>query len=191
MIFWSCALVALSAALTATFVGDIRKAVLALWLCGLSCGGLFLFAGAEVLAVIQWIVSTLVAIGFFFYAVMFGEYGVSDPRPLTKRLASFAPALALGIAFSCVIVIGMPRSNHEGLLGDVEAAKDVERSPLESTEGRNMVALGKSITKDHLLSLEIMALTLFLVIVGSGVIARPEESSSEEAKISESEEVLP
>ena len=39
---------------------------------------------------------------------------------------------------------------------------------------KGVADLGKSLVQDHLLSLEILALTLFVVVIGSGVVARPE-----------------
>src|SRR5688500_17716981 len=81
MMGWIFAGVTLAAALMATFVGHMRRAILALWVAGLGVGGMYLTVGAEFLAIIQWIVSTLVTISFVFFAVMFGEYNSpSSPR---------------------------------------------------------------------------------------------------------------
>src|ERR1700761_6658818 len=74
MMVWIFAGITLSAVLLATFVNQMRRAILALWVAGLGIGALYLTIGAEFLAIIQWIVSTLVTISFVFFAVMFGEF---------------------------------------------------------------------------------------------------------------------
>lgn len=167
IVFLFCSFLTIFAAILATFLSDIRKAVLALWITGLGAGGLFLSVGAELLAVVQWIVSTLVAISFIFYAVMFGEYGMPDLRPKPKRYTSLGVSVLLGAAFAWVIWLGA----HQ-----LPGATLIEPILPENTTAQSMLALGKSIAEEHLLSLEILGLTLFLVIVGSGVIARPEGS---------------
>ncbi|MGZ3698551.1 MAG: hypothetical protein ACXWP5_10475, partial [Bdellovibrionota bacterium] len=78
MMMWVFVGVTLSACATATLVGNIRRAALALWVASLGVGGIYLTMGAELLAVIQWVVSTLVAISFVFFSVMFGEYHQKD-----------------------------------------------------------------------------------------------------------------
>jgi NADH:ubiquinone oxidoreductase subunit 6 (subunit J) len=87
-----CGILSLGSAIYATVAGDTKRSILSLWFAGLSVGGLYLSWGAEFLAVLQWILSTLVAISFLFYAVMFGEYGAKDPRDWKKgRLTLFFP----------------------------------------------------------------------------------------------------
>lgn len=171
MIFWICCALVLGGAAMACFVGDLRRAVLALWVCSLGVGGLYLFMGAELLAIIQWIVSTLISIAFVFYAVMFGEYGVNDRRPLPRRIIDAIQPVALGLAFTAVIWLG--GGHLSGVVA--EAGASFPHAPDGSSmAGQDLAVLGKALAEDHLLSLEILALTLFLVIVGSGVVARPE-----------------
>lgn len=164
MTFWICAGISLAAAAAATFVGDIRRAILALWVAGLGVGGLYLSLGAELLAVIQWIVSTLVSISFVFYAVMFGEYGVPDRRTISEKAVSCLSSLGLGAAFAGVIVLG--GRDLPGMMGAELLVRPVANP--------GVMTLGRALADDYFLSLEILALTLFLVIVGSGVVARPE-----------------
>src|SRR5262245_19689582 len=114
------AAVALAAALAATFVGDVRKAILALWIAGIGVGGLYLSIGAELLAVVQWVISTLVAIAFIFYGVMYGELGAPDSRPIGKRLTEAVLPVLIGGSFAGVVWLGMralqtaPRAVAEG-----------------------------------------------------------------------------
>ena len=159
-ICWVFAAITLLAVAVATFVGDVRRAVLALWVASLGVGAIYLTLGAELLAIIQWIVSTLVAISFIFFAVMFGEYGIEGGDAVKKRLLKTGLGLVLGGAFTWVIYVGATHFSDD-LLGHV-------------TEGTDLFAIGKTLVTEHLLSLEVLALTLFLVLVGGGVIARPE-----------------
>ncbi len=161
MVFWACSAVTLGSALLAVFVGDIRRAVFALWGAGMGAGGIYLSLGFELLAVVQWIVSTLVAISFVFYSVMFGEYGVADPRPLGRRAVSAILPLIIGLAVTGVIWLGLRG------LSDLPGA-------VAPAQGQNLGGLGSTLIEENFLSLDILALTLFLVIVGAGVIARPE-----------------
>ena len=164
MIFWMCSAITLSAAVVATFSRDGRRAALSLWITGLGAGGLYLSLGAELLAIVQWIVSTLVAISFIFYAVMFGEYGepaVLPKESFFKRGSKLLMQLALGITFGVTIWFATKDSQSQGM-------------PMLPAEPKGMLELGRSLVGDHLLSLEVLALTLFLVLVGAGSTARPE-----------------
>src|SRR3954464_12118565 len=98
--------ITLAAVCMATFVRNMRHAILALWVAGLGVGAVYLTLGAEFLAIIQWIVSTLVTISFVFFSVMFGEYNV--PKPLIKKdsVLMILLSLLLGAAFAAVIWLG-------------------------------------------------------------------------------------
>lgn len=163
---WIFALITLASALVATFVGDLRRAVLALWVAGLGVGAIYLTLGAEVLAIIQWIVSTLVAISFVFFSAMFGEYGPGDGLRFDRHMVKAGLGVLVGGAFAWVIWFAT-ESLPDGAMGVVAEGTDVE-------------ALGRALTGQHLLSLEVLALTLFLVLVGGGVLARPDKPDSEE-----------
>jgi NADH:ubiquinone oxidoreductase subunit 6 (subunit J) len=43
----------------------------------------------------------------------------------------------------------------------------------------DLASLGKVIVENHIVSLEVLGLTLFLVLVGGGVVARPEATEKE------------
>jgi NADH:ubiquinone oxidoreductase subunit 6 (subunit J) len=159
---WFFVAITLGACSMATFVGSIRRAVLALWVAGLGIGGIYLTIGAELLAVVQWILSTLVAISFVFFAVMFGEYNATESRTVRQRLLQGALSLALGGAFAAVIYLGVSGLPEASLVN------------VGPAEGADLMSIGKSLIQENLLSLEILALTLFLVLVGAGVISRPE-----------------
>jgi len=178
VICWVFAAITLAAVMMATFVEDIRRAVLALWVAGLGIGAVYLTVGAETLAIVQWIVSTLVAISFVFFSVMFGEYvrEVAAPKKPAdpKRLAPLALGTLIGLAFVWVIWLGV----REQL--DVSLLMPVAGESGGSVGGNDLLALGRALADRHLLSLEVLALTLFLVLVGGGVIARPDNVPSDE-----------
>jgi NADH:ubiquinone oxidoreductase subunit 6 (subunit J) len=158
--------ITISAVLMATFVSNIRQAILALWVAGLGVGAMYLTVGAEFLAVIQWIVSTLVTISFIFFSVMFGEYN-SVKTPLKgENIVLIVLALSLGAVFTAVIWVG-----SQGL---PEITFQISGSPAD------LALIGRKLTQENFLSLEVLALTLFLVLVGGGVIARSEKRGTEQ-----------
>lgn len=165
MMGWIFAGITLSAVIMATFEQRMRRAILALWVAGIGVGAMYLTVGAEFLAIIQWIVSTLVTISFVFFSVMFGEYhSVQAPSTKVRSPLILILSLFLGSAFAGIIWLG---------------ARDFPEITLVlSKEGSDLGSVGKMLTQDNLLSLEVLALTLFLVLVGGGVVARSEGSDS-------------
>src|SRR6476660_9582164 len=93
---WVFAAIALGAVFLATFLRQMRGAILALWVAGLGVGAIYLNIGAELLAIIQWIVSTVVTISFIFFAVMFGEYNSVEAREKKSRILVTLMAIILG-----------------------------------------------------------------------------------------------
>lgn len=149
--------------LIAAFSRSTRLSILALWLTGLFVGALSLTAGAELLAVVMWVLSTLVAISFVFFAVMFGEYkGFSDkvPRypPPLRGGTLFAAAIAVSFAFGLIQWAGT--NSVVPVVGGGLA-------------GNDLAGIGQRLLKDHVVSLQVLSLTFFLVLVGVGVIASP------------------
>jgi NADH:ubiquinone oxidoreductase subunit 6 (subunit J) len=167
MISWAFSAIVLGAALTATVVQGMRQAILSLWIAGLAMGCIFLTVGAETLAVLQWIISTLVAIALFFFAVMFGEYESQqrENRSLRqmlnrKAIVSTLIATAVGAAFAAIIYLG---------------AADLPGGQIPApAAGNDLASLGRVMVENHIITLEVLALTLFLILVGGGVVARPE-----------------
>jgi NADH-quinone oxidoreductase subunit J len=160
MMAWIFAAITLAAVFTATFVRQMRHAILALWVAGLGVGGMYLNMGAEFLAIIQWIVCTLVTISLIFFAVMFGEYSTVPTKKTRKNFLLPFLSLVLGGLFAALILFG---------------AKNLPKNLLEvPSQGSDLNVVGQKLTQGNLLSLEVLALTLFLVLVGGGVVARSE-----------------
>ena len=168
-ICWVFAAITVAAAGVAAFVGDLRRAALALWVAGLSIGAIYLTLGAEVLAVIQWVVSTLGAITFVFYSSNFGEHGPREKLHLDRRLAKVVLGVLAGGAFAWIMWTGAGQLPNEPL-------------SLQPVEGTDVLAIGHALTGQNLVALEVLALTLFLVLIGGGVIARPDVSGKGESE---------
>lgn len=167
MMSWIFAGIALVAVLLATFLRQMKGAILALWVAGLGVGAMYLNIGAELLAIIQWIISTLVTISFVFFAVMFGEYNTVEPKANRSRLLMTLMGVLLGAGFALTVWLGTS-SLSTNLLSEI--GQNVAKSDLN--------LIGQTLTQENLLSVEVMGLTLFLVLVGGGVVARAERGES-------------
>ena len=154
----------------ATFIRNMRHAILALWVAGLGVGAIYLTLGAELLAIIQWIISTLMTIAFIFFSVIFGEFHSGRKTKIqNKDLAAEARnkrgdfvltilSLILGASFATVIWI-CSKNLGEVSHGVVSSHDD-------------LATVGRILTQENFLSLEVLALLLFLTLVGGGVVAR-------------------
>jgi NADH:ubiquinone oxidoreductase subunit 6 (subunit J) len=159
---WSFAGIAILAGTFAALASDMKRAILSLWVAGLAVGGLYLTLGAELLAIVQWIVSTVSAISFFFFSVIFGQYRSTEQGRQWPRMVG---AITTGAAVAGVLGWSSARMSH-GFAADA-----VTQLVPES----DLVSLGKLLTGSHFLALEILAVLLFMVLIGAGVIARPDE----------------
>ncbi len=166
----------IAGALLSAFSSNIKRSILSLWVCNLGMGGLFLGLGMEFLAVTQWIVGTLVAVTFIFFSVMFGEFEQQQtptlgesriPQSIIEKSLPFG----LGAVFCGIFALALSRVN-----GAAEKIDEVLRGG--AVYGVDLTTFGKVFVREHFLSLQILALMLLLVIVGGGVIARPEAPKS-------------
>jgi NADH:ubiquinone oxidoreductase subunit 6 (subunit J) len=168
-------LTVISAALAVAF-SDTRKVVISSWVASMCAGALFLCCGAEYLAVVQWIVGTLVSISFLVYASMFGEYGATDSRSTRDRFFDLIPALLLGAAFFCMVALG-----SQGVTGvSLELLPPAPVTAAAPTA--DLASVGQALTERHVISLELVGILLLTVLIGSGVISRPSQSEGEELK---------
>ncbi|MBL7715885.1 MAG: NADH-quinone oxidoreductase subunit J [Bdellovibrionales bacterium] len=174
MITWICCAVTLVSALISSWTHDIRRAILALWVCGLGMGGVALDLGSEFLAVTVWIISTTTTIGFVFYSVMFGEFrsesNDEDRKAIVKKVVGLVTVAVMGyFIYSGIENAIRYRESHR-------APKVVELpAPSEPTEQKRPAndLLGDEMVSHHFLTLELLGFSLFLILVASGVIARP------------------
>lgn len=176
-VFWTLSIVLLGSAFIAAWVRDLRVAVLALWIAGLACGGIFLERGAEFLGICQWILSTLAAVVGFFYAVFLGEFGVKTPRPKGRTFA----ALLLSACWASVLIFAVNESAWER--GANLSRNWTYLPPLNFSSQQGLSALGQVIVEENILGFEVLILMVFMAIIGASVISRthrdPELNSQE------------
>ncbi|MFZ9595164.1 MAG: NADH-quinone oxidoreductase subunit J [Bdellovibrionia bacterium] len=161
MMGWVFSGITLVAVFMTSFDGNMKRSIFALWVAGLGVGAIYLTIGAEFLAMVQWVVSTLVTISFVFFSVMFGEYKTSVSHETSNPWVLKFFALVLGLGFAGVIGVGTQNFSLKNFSVD--------------SGGADLALIGQKLTQENLLSLEVLALTLFLVVVGAGVIARSEK----------------
>ena len=176
MISELCVIITLSSAMLAAFIADLRTALLWLWVTGLGMGGIYLSLGAEVLAVLQWVVSTLVAVGSIYYSAMLGEYGEPQPAPGEPK----GPAPWRTIIGSAVL----PGIVGSGFLVWIYLGSSKQFLKMQESSTvlppLNLQGLGQTLIGDHILSLSVLGLTLFMILVGGGVLARPDVIRSDD-----------
>ena len=78
-----------------------------------------------------------------------------------REIGMLAGSILIGAGFVGMIAFG---TYHLGLTVDMNAV-----------HGADLQGLGKALTGPHVLSLEIVGLTLLFVLIGGGIIARPEK----------------
>ena len=167
MMIWVFGIATIIAAGVAATLENTRRSILFLWLAAMLLGCLFLSCECELLAVVQWIVSTAVCLSLMHFSTLLGEYSISwkdEFREKTKL--KLIPLLSVPIALGFGLLIAFGEK-------DLGSAKFLPAS-LEAVEAVDLHALGRIMVDRHLLSIEVLALTLLAVIIGGGVIARQE-----------------
>ncbi len=153
MMVWVFSVIILASALSAVLATNVRTSALALWLTSLAVGGVYLTVG--------------IAISFSFFSAMFDEQEGFHLES-RKRIAFLSLALLVGATFVAIVFLGWFSHPAESF-----------GIPGVGAGGNDILALGRTLTEKHLLSLEVLAVTLFVVLIGGGVIARPEKRESE------------
>jgi NADH-quinone oxidoreductase subunit J len=160
---WVFAVLALLSAAFATLSQNLKYSILCLWITGLGIGAIFLTINAEFLGIIQWIISTLVAISFIFFAVMFGDFG-SNERRQRRPIYLSVWSLLIGMGFSAVIWLatsGLPVRETTEKFTEIDIKK-----------------IGMGLVNTHFLALEVLTMSLFIVLIGCGSITKIEKGNS-------------
>lgn len=142
-------------AVGAALMTQLRGAIICLWLCSLSVSGMFLSLGAEYLAVLVGLLATLLATVFVFHTELFGRRE-RVPNWLIAVIAFIVGDAFVVVVWSCVHTLGT--GFH---------------TPV-AVQAPSLVEIGKYLVTEQFLSLQIMAIIMLTVIVGLGVISRPE-----------------
>jgi len=161
MMAWIFGISILIAAGIAALLENTRKSILFLWFAGMLAGCFFLSCQCELLAVIQWIVSTVVCLSLLHFATLFGEHTTTWREEIRdKARFKLQHLLSLGVAtgFGSLIWFVSRNFPHE----------------ISAPENIDLHSLGRLMADHHLPSMEVLALTFLVVIIGGGVIARQE-----------------
>lgn len=142
------------AAVVVVVIDRLRSATLFLWICGMAVGGVYLSFGAEYLAVVQWILSTLAALSFIFYSILFGEEQKKQERWMWPMAS-----ILVGIGLVLVLTLN---------LRDLSPAEKINGL------GTTLALLGRTIISEHFLALKVLIVALLVVGVGAGILSRPE-----------------
>jgi hypothetical protein len=141
---------------------EARHAIISLWLGQLAGGALILDAGAEALAVLLWISSTLVAGVYFLHADVFA--GQAEPEGASIARAVAAKAFPASASIGVGVVVWALLEHAVPMSGTARAA-----GPLVDMDERFVLA-------------EIIAGLALAATVASGVITRASRARQDVAK---------
>jgi len=148
-------IIAVLVALATVQVRDGRLAVILLWTCGLLAGTICLLAGAELVAISQWLMSTIVAIILILYTILFG----SEKKPPGRVFLGLS--IFCGLLISVVLFLGL----KDGVVYIFGESKDSLTLAIK---------VGTGIVHNGALGIFLMAMTLLVVVVGVGATSRQE-----------------
>lgn len=185
MSLWLGLAIAVIASGVATTVRDMRRAALAVWVAGLGVGSVEMSLGAEVLAVTQWVLSSVALVVFVLFAVTFGEYGLAKKESSKPHSVEGMPAIEgrlwrwarlsgpvlLGLAFTGIIYYGY-------LPLEKKAGRSWFASPVEAVRGTDLVAVATSLLRENFVAVQMVAVLLLLAVVGAGMVSRLETVDS-------------
>ena len=130
-----------------------RSGIVSLWGCGLGVGGIFLSFEVEFLAILTWCVSSVVAAMLLYLVALFGESKKSS------SLKRWIPGVGVLVVSALILLLG---------------SKNLD-SGLVEIRSSDLYLLGTELIQGQFIALEVLLLTLFLTIVGTGVIMRPDK----------------
>lgn len=159
--------VIVAAVMIVVFSTQIRAVILCLWLTGLAIGGVYTLMGAEMLGFIQMITASLTGASLFFFSMIFGEKIENDESPKFQKIFHRLAVLAGSAMYSFVLGLGFQSLTRQQLPDDLQF-KVVD-----------MNLLGGKLTHDYILSFQIIVLTFFIILIGGGVLARPEKAEAD------------
>lgn len=161
--FYLLAAVTLAGALGVTLTRNLFHSALWLAVTLLGVAGLYLYLGAEFLAVVQ----VLIYVGAILVLLLFGVMltaRIADPAvPALNRHALLAALVALGAGWALRLAVRQAAALPVPLAGPAGPSAPV---PLE--------VLGRGLVTTYVLPFEVLSLILIGALVGAVVIARPE-----------------
>lgn len=145
-----CTVVCLGSALLVTFSSHRQRVGISLWLCGMSAGGMFLSVGAEFIAMIQWTLSTVLGMLYLFYSSLF--------LPSEKKSSS---TWVMSVVILLLVSMGI----------FLFALKGIDQFQLKKT-ATGLGTLGRRMISQYGIHIHLLALTVFVVIIGTAQISR-------------------
>ncbi len=161
------AVVLIAAVMVVVFSTRIRAVILCLWVAGLAVGGIYTLMGAEMLGFMQMIAASLTGASLFFFSMIFGEKIENNESPKIQKFIHYFMVLAGSTVYAAVLGLGFQSLLKQQLPDDL---------PFKVID---MNVLGGKLTHDYILSFQIIALTFFIILVGGGVLARPEKTETD------------
>ena len=157
VLFGVFSLIALGTACGVALSSSRRATALLLWSTGMAVGAVYLVAGAEFLAVLQWLLAILIGLIVVFYSVLFEK---PDARP--RGWAEWSYVGVFLLVFAALL--------SSEILGGFNPF-----SAIEGSQSVDLHAIGRELVYRHTLAIEVLAVTVFLSVVGVGVISRAEK----------------
>ena len=158
--FYLLAAVTLAGALGVTLTRNLFHSALWLAVTLLGVAGLYLYLGAEFLAVVQVLIYVGAILVLLLFRVMLTAR-IADPAvPALNRHALLAALVALGTGWALRLAVRQAAALPAGPVAPV---------PLET--------LGRGLVTTYVLPFEVLSLILIGALVGPVVIARPERRS--------------
>lgn len=166
--FHGFVLLTASAALVLALTRNVVHAAFLLFVVLIGIAGLYVFAGAEFLAVSQ----VIVYVGGVLIVVIFGVMLTAKIREMKPRteLVNVIPGAMLAVALFFALLIVMRESG-------IGAAKRVETA---ATQYQNTELIGMATLTDYLLPFELVSVLLLVVLVGAAYLSRKTKTEKEE-----------
>ncbi len=147
----------------ATLSRSIRVVILSLWLVGLVVGAIYSSIGAEVLGFMQLAAATLTSVSFYFFSMIFGGEIESNEKEGVNHVFKQVLILIFSSFYSLILGFGF-----HSIVGK-QAPVNFQFSKVE------MNLLGEKLINEYVISFELIVVTFFLILIGGGVLARPEK----------------
>lgn len=125
---------------------------IALWLCGITLGAIYLHMGAEFLAIVQWLLSTLLCMALVFHAILLGD---QDELPSGPQWFVVLP-----LTTALFVVIGWVA--YSSVLGSV---------PLQWNY-YGLMDFGKKLVSDYFLTVVVAGLGALIALIAIGSLER-------------------
>lgn len=177
MIQWTLALLTVCLAVGSAADRGVKRTLLFFWGTGMTLGALYLSLNAEVLAVLQWTLSTSMTGGLVFFALIFGEKeATGGKKTLQEQAKIFLSILLAGVFCGFLAIAFFEARTHEVLA--LPRMGNWSSQSSHPQEG-GLVSLGKQLSENNGVSLFVLAVSVLISLIGAGIISRADTESEE------------